>query len=35
MAVVSSWVFDAGVYDHRADVLEYPPAELAGEIAGN
>ena len=24
-----------GVQDHRADVLECPPAELAGEIAGN
>ena len=31
----ASWIFDAGVYDHRADVLECPPAELAGEIAGN
>ena len=30
-----SWVFDTGVQDHRADVLECPPAELAGEIARN
>ena len=31
----ASWVFDTSVQDHRADVLECPPAELAGEIAGN
>ena len=35
MAPAASWVFDTGVQDHRADVLECPPAELAGEIAGN
>ena len=35
MAAAASWVFDTGVQDHRADVLECPPAELAGEIAGN
>ena len=35
MVAAASWVFDAGVQDHRADVLECPPAELAGEIAGN
>ena len=35
MAAAASWVFDAGVQDHRADVLECPPTELAGEIAGN
>lgn len=35
MAAAASWVFDTGVQDHRADVLEYPPTELAGEIAGN
>ena len=31
----ASCFFDTGVQDHRADVLECPPAELAGEIAGN
>ena len=35
MAAAASWVFDTGVQDHCADVLECPPAELAGEIAGN
>ena len=35
MAAAASWVLDAGVQDHCADVLERPPAELAGEIAGN
>jgi len=35
VAAAASWVFDTGVQDHRADVLECPPAELAGEIAGN
>ena len=35
MPAAASWVFDTGVQDHRADVLECPPAELAGEIAGN
>ena len=35
VAAAASWVFDTGVQDHRADVLESPPAELAGEIAGN
>ena len=35
MTAAASWVFDTGVQDHRADVLECPPAELAGEIAGN
>ena len=35
MAAAASWVFDTGVQDHRADVLERPPAELAGEFAGN
>ena len=35
MAAAASWVFDTGVQNHRADVLECPPAELAGEIAGN
>ena len=35
MAAAASWVFDTSVQDHRADVLECPPAELAGEIAGN
>ena len=35
MAAAASWVFGATVQDHRADVLECPPAELAGEIAGN
>ena len=35
MAAAASWVSDTGVQDHRADVLECPPAELAGEIAGN
>ena len=35
MAAAASWVFDTGVQDHRADVLECPPAELAGEISGN
>ena len=35
MPAAASWVFDTSVQDHRADVLEYPPAELAGEIAGN
>ena len=35
MAPAASWVFDTGVQDHRADVLECPPAELTGEIAGN
>ena len=35
MAAAASWVFDTGVKDHRADVLKCPPAELAGEIAGN
>ena len=35
MAAAASWFFDTGVQDHRADVLECPPAELAGEIAGN
>ena len=35
MAATASWFFDTGVQDHRADVLECPPAELAGEIAGN
>ena len=35
MAAAASWFFDTGVQDHRADVLERPPAELAGEIAGN
>ena len=35
MAATASWGFDTGVQDHRADVLEFPPAELAGEIAGN
>ena len=34
MAAAACWVFDTGVQDHRADVLECPPAELAGEIAG-
>ena len=35
MAAAASWVFGAAVQDHCADVLECPPAELAGEIAGN
>ena len=35
MAAAASWVFDTSVQDHRADVLECPPAELAGEIAGD
>ena len=35
MAATASWVFDTGVQDHRADVLECPPAVLAGEITGN
>ena len=35
MAAAASWFFDTSVQDHRADVLECPPAELAGEIAGN
>ena len=35
MVAAASWVFDTGVQDHRAEVLECPPAELAGEIAGN
>ena len=35
MADTASWVFDTGVQDHRTDVLECPPAELAGEIARN
>ena len=35
VATAASWVFGATVQDHRADVLECPPAELAGEIAGN
>ena len=35
VVAAASWVFDTGVQDHRADVLECPPAELAGEIAGN
>ena len=35
VAAAASWVLDAGVQDHCADVLERPPAELAGEIAGN
>ena len=35
MADTASWVFDTGVQDHRADVLECSPAELAGKIAGN
>ncbi len=35
VAAAASWIFDTGVYYHRADVLECPPAELAGEIAGN
>ncbi len=35
VAAAASWVFDTGFQDHRADVLECPPAELAGEIAGN
>ena len=35
MAPAASWVLDPGVQNHRADVLECPPAELAGEIAGN
>ena len=34
MAAAASWFFDTGVYDHRANVLECSPAELAGEIAG-
>ena len=29
----ASCFFDTGVQDHRADVLECPPAELAGKIA--
>ena len=35
MVAAASWVFDTGVKDHRTDVLKCPPAELAGEIAGN
>ena len=35
MVAAASWVFDTSVQDHRADVLECPPAELAGEIAGD
>ena len=35
MVAAASWIFDTGVQDHRADVLECTPAELAGEIAGN
>ena len=35
MAAATSWIFGAGVQDHRADVLECPSTELAGEIAGN
>ena len=35
MVSAASWVLDTGVQDHRADVLKCPPAELAGEIAGN
>ena len=34
-ATVASWMSDTGVQDHRADVLECPPAELADKIAGN
>ena len=35
MPPTASCFFDAGVQEHRADVLECPPAELAGEIAGD
>ena len=35
VAATTSWIFGAAVQDHRADVLECPPAELAGEITGN
>lgn len=35
MAAAASWVFDTGVKDHRTNILKCPPAELAGEIAGN
>ena len=35
MTAAASWVLLTGVYDHRADVLECSPTELAGEIAGN
>ena len=35
MAATASWIFDTGVQDHRVDVLECPPTELAGEIARN
>lgn len=35
MPAASSWVFDTGVQEHRADVHESPPVELAGEITGN
>ena len=35
MAAAASWVLDTSVQDHRVDVLECSPAELAGEIARN
>ena len=34
MFAAASGVLLTGVQDHRADVPECPPAELAGEIAG-
>ena len=35
MAAAANWYFDTGAQEHNANVLECPPAELAGEIAGN
>ena len=35
MPPAANWFLDTGVQVHCADVLGCPPAELAGEIAGN
>ena len=35
MVAAASWVLLTGIQDHHAEVLECPPAELAGEISGN